>query len=57
VILDDDDSDKVCARDKAEGAISNVNTGRVERDASPYNTLITSELALAQVKSIDVFGP
>ena len=45
MILDDDDSDKAYAKDKAEGAISNVDTGRIKRDASPHNTLITSELA------------
>jgi hypothetical protein len=53
MILNDDDSDKACAGDEAEGAISDVDTRRVERDASLYNTLVTSELVLEPVKSID----
>jgi hypothetical protein len=56
MILDDDDSDKACAGDEAEGAIGDVDTGRVERDASPHNTLITSELELEPGKSIDASG-
>jgi hypothetical protein len=56
VILDDNDLNKAYTRDKAKGAISNINTRRVKRDASPHNTLITSELALAQIKSINAFG-
>jgi hypothetical protein len=57
MILDDDDSDKACAGDEAECATGDVDTGRVERDASPHNTLVTSELALEPVKSIDASGP
>ena len=53
MILDDNDSDKACAEDEAEGTISDVDTGRVERDASPHNTVITLELALRPVTSID----
>jgi len=53
MILDDDDSDKACAGDEAKGAIGDIDTGRVERDASPHNTLVTLELALEPVKSID----
>jgi hypothetical protein len=53
MILDNDDLDKACARDKAKGAISDINTRRVERDMSPYNTLVTSELALEPIKSIN----
>jgi len=56
MILDDDDSDKACAGDEAEGAISDIHTGRIERDASPHNTLVTSELTLEPGKSIGVFG-
>jgi hypothetical protein len=56
VILDNNNLDKVYAGDKAEGAIGNINIRRIKQDTSPYNTLITLELALAQVKSIDVFG-
>ena len=54
MILDDDDLNKAYIRDEAEGAISDINTGRVERDASPHNTFVTSELALKPVKSIDI---
>jgi hypothetical protein len=53
MILDNNNLDKACARDKAEGAISDIDTRRVKRDASPHNTLVTSELALEPVKSID----
>ena len=53
MILDNDDSDKAYDKDKAEGAISNVDTRRVKWDASPYNTIITLELALGLVTSID----
>jgi hypothetical protein len=56
VILDNNNLDKVYTGDKAEGAIGNINIRRIKQDTSPYNTLITLELALAQVKSIDVFG-
>jgi hypothetical protein len=47
----DDDSDE------AEGAIGDVDTRRIERDASPHNTLVTLEFALRPVKSIDPSGP
>ena len=57
MILDDDNSYKACARDEAEGAISDVDTRRIERDASPHNTLITSELVLEPAKPIDASGP
>jgi hypothetical protein len=30
MILNDNDLDKACARDKAKGAIGNVDTGRVK---------------------------
>ena len=53
MILDDDDLDKVCVRDEAEGAISDIDIRRVERDTSPHNTLITLELVLEPVKSIN----
>jgi hypothetical protein len=53
MILDNNDLDKACARDKAEGAISDINTRRIKRDTSPHNTLVTSELALEPIKSIN----
>jgi len=57
VILDDDDSDEAGAGDdEAEGASGDVDTGRIERDASLQNTE-TSELASAPTKSIDISGP
>ena len=56
MVLDNDDSDKTCAGDEAKGAIGDVNTGRVKRDTSLHNSLITSELALGSVKSIDALG-
>jgi hypothetical protein len=56
MILDDDDSDKAYAGDKAKGAISDIDTGRIKRDASPYNTLITLELELEPGKSINASG-
>lgn len=44
--------------DEAEGASGEVvvNTGRIGRDTSPYNTLATSELASGPIKSIDISG-
>ena len=53
MILDDDDSDEAGAGDEAEGASGDVDTSRVERDASPHNTLATSELASGPTESID----
>ena len=53
----DDESDEACAGDKAEGAIVDVDTGHIGRDASPYNTFTTSELASGPAKSIDTSGP
>jgi hypothetical protein len=48
VILDnDDDLDKARAGDQAEGASSEVDTGRIELDASLHNSLLTSELTSA----------
>ena len=57
MILDDDDSDEAGAGDEAEGASGGVATGRVERDASPHNTLATSELASRPTKSSGASGP
>ena len=57
MILNDDESDEACAGDKAEGAIVDVDTGHIGRDASPYNTFTTSELASGPAKSIDTSGP
>ena len=53
----DDDSHKAGAGDEVEGAIIDVDTGRVERDARLHNTLVTPELALEPGKSIDASGP
>jgi hypothetical protein len=42
---------------QAKGASSKVNTGRIKLDASLYKSLLTSELALAPIESIDISGP
>jgi hypothetical protein len=52
----DNNSNKACVRDKAKGAINNVNTRRVKRDASPYNTFVTLKLALEPGKSNNASG-
>jgi hypothetical protein len=52
----DDDLDKACTGDEAKGAIGDVDTGRVKRDASPHYTFVTLELALEPGKSIDASG-
>ena len=57
MILDNDDLDEAGAGDEAEGASGDVDTGRIERDASPHNTFATSELASAPTESIDASGP
>jgi hypothetical protein len=57
VILDNDDSDEAVARDEAEGASGNVDTGHMERDASLYDSFATSELALTPTESINASGP
>jgi hypothetical protein len=57
MILDDDESDEAYARDKAEGAIVDVDTGYIRRDTGPHNTFVTSELASGPAKSIDTSGP
>jgi hypothetical protein len=56
MILDDDESDEAYTRDKAEGAIININTRRIKRDASLYNTFVTSELVSGPAKSINASG-
>jgi hypothetical protein len=56
MILDNNDPDKAYTGDKAKGAISDINTGRVKRDTSLYNTLVTLELALEPVKPITASG-
>jgi hypothetical protein len=45
VILDNDDLVEAGARDEAEGASGDVDTGCIEQDTSLYNTFATSELA------------
>ena len=50
-MLDNDNSDE------AEGASGDVDTGRIERDASLHDTFATSELALAPTESTDASGP
>jgi hypothetical protein len=57
VILDNDDPDEAGATGEAEGASGNVDTRRIERDASLHNTVATLELALAPTKSTDASGP
>jgi hypothetical protein len=59
VILDNNDPDEAGVMDEAEGASGNVNinTGRIRRNASLYNTFATSEPALALTESIDASGP
>lgn len=57
MIVDDDESDDAGVRDKAEGASGDVDIGRVRQDASPHNTLTTSELACESAESIDTSGP
>jgi len=44
VILDNDDPVEISAGDEAEDASGNVDTGRIERDASLYNTFAILEL-------------
>jgi hypothetical protein len=56
MILNNNDLDKAYTRDKAKGAISDINTRRVKRDTSPHNTLVTLELALEPVKPIAASG-
>ncbi|PVH67637.1 hypothetical protein DL98DRAFT_639498 [Cadophora sp. DSE1049] len=58
VILDnDDDLDKARAGGQAEGASGEVDTGRIELDASLHNSFPTSELASAPTDSIDTSDP
>jgi hypothetical protein len=59
VILDndDDDLDEADAGGEAEGASSDVDTGRLERDASLRNNFLSLELASAPTESIDTSGP
>jgi len=57
MILDDNESNEAYTGDKAEGAIVNVDTKCIRRDASLYNTFVTSELASGPAKSIDTSGP
>jgi hypothetical protein len=57
VILDiNNDLDKADTKDKAKGTISDINTRRLKRDVSLYNTFITLELALALIESINISG-
>lgn len=53
----DDDLDEAGARDEAEGASGDVDTGRIDPDASLHNTFATSELASVPTKSMDASGP
>jgi hypothetical protein len=58
VILDiDDDLDEADAEDEAEGASSDFDTGRLERNASVHDIFATSELASAPIESVDASGP
>jgi hypothetical protein len=56
MILNNDESDEAYTRDKAEGAIIDVDTRRIRLDTSLYNTFATSELAFKPAKSIDISG-
>jgi hypothetical protein len=53
ILNNDDDLNKADTRDKAEGASSNIDTRRIKRDISLYDTFATLELALAPTESID----
>jgi hypothetical protein len=57
MILDNDESDEAYTGDKAEGAIIDIDTRRIRRNASLYNTFVTSELASGPAKSINTSGP
>jgi hypothetical protein len=58
VILDIDDYlDEADAGGEPEGASSDVDTGRIERDASLHDAFATLEPASAPIKSINVSGP
>jgi hypothetical protein len=54
MILDNNDLDKAYIKDKAKGAISNINIRYIKRDISLYNILIILELVLKLVKSINI---
>lgn len=56
-IILDDEPDEAGAGDGAEGASGDVDAGRIGRDASPHNTLATSELASGPTESINALGP
>jgi hypothetical protein len=45
MILDNGDLDNASARDEAEGAFSNIDTGYIEQDASLFDTFTISKLA------------
>jgi hypothetical protein len=53
----DNELDEAGTGDKAKGAFSNVDNGRIKRDASPHNTFTTLELASGLTKSINTSGP
>jgi hypothetical protein len=57
VIINDDESDEADTGDEAEGVSGDVETGCIERDPSPHNTLATPELASGSTESIDASGP
>ncbi len=56
VILDNDDLDKTRAKCYAKALSSEVDTRCIELDASLHNSLLTSELALALIDSINISG-
>ncbi|PVH67366.1 hypothetical protein DL98DRAFT_600594 [Cadophora sp. DSE1049] len=55
VLLDDDDADNTGAGNEAEGAFGDIDTGRIERDAS-LHIFATLELAPTPTESIDASG-
>jgi hypothetical protein len=52
----DNESDEAGAEGKVEGLFGDVDTGRIEWDASLHNTSAISERASAPTKSIDASG-
>lgn len=53
----DDNLDEAGARDEAEGAFSDVDTERIDPDASLHNTFATSELASVPTKFMNASSP
>lgn len=56
MIFDNDDLDKAYTGCQAKGASGEVDTGRIESDASLYNSFLTLELSSAPTEPIDTSG-